>query len=168
MRFIGVDPGARFTGVAVLESDGTFSQHGEYASALDVWRVIEREAKLPHDPDDSLAIILEDLLGSGERNRFITTTIKIVGYIYWRCIEATLSVFLVPNQARLANIGNVPAEITGKDERSAAAHALTARERWPQICRKVLPFGITSKRLIDYGRLRAHVSVFTDIVTVSL
>lgn len=127
MRFIGVDPGANYTGVAVLEDDGTFSAHREFGSPLDAWRMIYAETR----KDPNTTIILEDLLGSGRRDSFITKTLKVVGYLYWRCIESVLSVILVPNQRRIANVQNVPDDITGKDERAAAAHALTARERWP-------------------------------------
>lgn len=130
MRFIGIDPGANFTGVAVLESNGTFSVHCELAMPLDVWHLIETETTKEHDPDDGVSIVLEDFLGGGSLNRYKLTTIKIVGYIYWRCLEAGIAVLLVPNQARLSNVSNVPEEITGKDEISAAAHALTAQERW--------------------------------------
>lgn len=130
MRCIGVDPGAKFTGVAILESDGAFSDHREFALPLDAWHFIEVEAVKEHDPDDGVVVALEDFLGGGVLNRWKLTTIKIVGYIYWRCLEAGVSVLLVPNQVRLANVANVPNTITGKDEIAAAAHALTARERW--------------------------------------
>lgn len=131
MRFIGVDPGAINTGVAVLEGDGTFSVHGEYANPLDVWATIRNECARIHDPDNSAIVILENFLGSGRLNNYKYVTIRIVGYLYWRCLEAAIPVRLIPNQARLANVGNVPEQITGKDEIAAAAHALTARERWP-------------------------------------
>ena len=130
MRFIGVDPGANYTGVAVLESDGHFSVHAEFGCPTDVWELICRECVKSHDPDDGTTVILEDFLGAGRRDNYVTTTIKIVGYIYWSCIGSAFSVQLVPNQARLPNVRNVPIEITGKDEIAAAAHALSARERW--------------------------------------
>lgn len=129
VRFIAVDPGANYTGVAVLEEDGTFSEHGEYSSPLDVWQVV-RDAN-EKDPRNTI-VIIEDFLGGGSRDKFVTTTLKTLGYIYWRCLECVISAILVPNQARLANVRNVPKEITGKDEIAAAAHALSARERWPR------------------------------------
>jgi len=125
-RYIGVDPGSKFTGIAILEEDGTFSFHGEYDNPVAAWEVIARETD-GHQWD--YVVILEDMLGSGQRDAHIIRTIKLVGYIYYHCIEAGITVELVPNQARLANIGNVPFDITGKDEIAAAAHALSAKER---------------------------------------
>lgn len=126
MRFVAIDPGANFTGVAVLENDGTFSFHGEFADPVLVAERMLREAY--KDPDDTLTIV-EDFLGGGGRDKYVTSTIKVVGYLYLRCREARIRVILVANQQRLANVDNVPAEITGKDERAAAAHALTQREK---------------------------------------
>jgi hypothetical protein len=127
MRYIGVDPGAKFTGLAVLGHDRNFSRHVEipYERTQDVWRIIAFEVMY----DRNTVVILEDLIGSGQRDVHIIRTIKVVGYIYWSCIEEDITVDLVPNQARLANVRNVPSEITGKDEIAAAAHALTALER---------------------------------------
>ncbi len=125
MRFIGVDPGSKYTGIAVLDEDGTFLSHGELSDPIDVWREIYHWS-----PGSGVRIILEDLLGSGRRDAHIARTLKIVGYLENRCREANLTLHLVPNQARLPNVANVPPEITGKDEIAAAAHALSARERW--------------------------------------
>lgn len=124
MRFIGVDPGSIYTGVAVLSFAGRFLFHGEFAYPVDAWYEIWSWS------NKDCRITLEDMLGSGRRDAHISRTLKVVGYIQFRCQEESLTVELVPNQARLANVSNVPPEITGKDEISAAAHALSARERY--------------------------------------
>jgi hypothetical protein len=126
MRYIAIDPGSKFTGIAVLEEDGTFSFHGEYAEPIAAWFIIESESE---DDLVNTTIILEDLIGGGQRDEHITRTIKIVGYFEFHCAESGYRMILVPNQARLANVKNVPSDITGKDEIAAAAHALSARER---------------------------------------
>ena len=126
MRFIGVDPGSNFTGVAVLTEDGTFLYHGEYADPVQAWYYIHHWAM-----GSDAYVVIEDYVGGGYRDTHTTTTIKCVGYLYHRCREAGLEVELVNPQARLSNVANVPAEIAGKDERSAAAHALAYRERNP-------------------------------------
>jgi hypothetical protein len=124
MRYIGVDPGANFTGVAVLEADGSFSLHQELTDPVSVWLVIEDETI-----EGVTQVILEDFIGGGQRDAYVTKTIKTVGYLENRCREAGVSIKLVNPQARLANVENVPKEITGKDEIAAAAHALSERER---------------------------------------
>lgn len=126
MRYIGVDPGSKFTGLAILEEDGTFSLHGEYENPIEVWLIIEAEGETDWE---NVTIILEDLIGGGQRDEHITRTIKIVGYLQFHCEESGYRYILVPNQARLANVMNVPFSIPGKDEIAAAAHALSAKER---------------------------------------
>lgn len=124
MRFIGVDPGSNYTGVAVLEEDGTFSFYHEYNDPIEVVRAIFRLS----DPID--IIVIEDFIGGGQRNTYSSRTLRIVGYLFFRLVEAHRKVKLVVNQRRLANVKNVPPEITGKDEKAAAAHALSEREEW--------------------------------------
>lgn len=126
MRYIGVDPGANFTGVAVLEVPDTFLFHAEFSDPTEVMIAIQRFA----GPGDR--VIVEAMLGGGNRDAHIVKTIEVVGYVYYSCKEIGIEVEKVPNQARLANVKNVPSEITGKDEISAAAHALTAQERRPR------------------------------------
>jgi hypothetical protein len=123
MRYIGVDPGAKFTGVAVLEVPSTFLYHAEFDDPTEVMLAIQRYAQ----PGDK--VIVEAMLGGGGRDTYIVSTIEVVGYVYYSCIEIGIEVEKVPNQARLANVANVPKTITGKDEVSAAAHALSAEER---------------------------------------
>lgn len=128
MNFFGVDPGANFTGLAVLNDNGEFVFHSEYADPIGVWNRID----WMYDRSCDDVIVLENFVGGGGRDEFVTRTIKVVGYIENRCREAGYHLVLVNPQARLANVANVPAEITGKDEIAAAAHALSARERWPK------------------------------------
>lgn len=130
MRFIGVDPGANFTGVAVLHSEsGNFVYHGEFADPVEAWYRINWNYDMIIGDD---VVVLEDFVGGGGRDECVTKTIKTVGYIENRCREERYRVLLVNPQARLANVSRVPAEITGKDEIAAAAHALSAKERWPK------------------------------------
>ena len=126
MRYFAVDPGANFTGIAILSESGEFEFHGEYADPVDAWKRIDwnYDHALRND-----VIILEDFVGGGSRDVNVTRTIKILGYLENRCREEGYRVELVNPQARLANVRNVPAWITGKDEIAAAAHALSARER---------------------------------------
>lgn len=128
MRIVGVDPGSIYTGIAVLDPDGDFSFHDEFESPLPVWSTINRQ--LEYSPLE-LVVVLEDFVGSGRHDAHMLRTIKIVGYIQWRCHEGQVPVELVKNQERLANVQNVPSFITGKDEIAAAAHALSYRERNP-------------------------------------
>jgi hypothetical protein len=74
-------------------------------------------------------VILENILGSGPRDHYIQRTIEILGYIDNSCRGLGIPCERVPQQARLANVKNVPAYIHGKDERAAAAHVLSYRER---------------------------------------
>jgi hypothetical protein len=125
MRIIGVDPGANFTGIAVLDdTTGEFEFWGESDDPVVIWEFIALYAR-----DGVAIVILEDMLGSGRRDEYIQRTIEVLGYLDNRCREAGVEVQRVPQQARLANVRNVPPEIRRKDERSAAAHALSYRER---------------------------------------
>lgn len=130
MRFIGVDPGANFTGIAILHAEsGNFIYHAEFADPLDVWNRIDWHYDTIIGDD---VICLENFIGGGGRDEYVTKTIKTVGYLEHRCREAGYHLILVNPQARLANVANVPPEIHGKDEIAAAAHALSAKERWPK------------------------------------
>lgn len=124
MRIIGVDPGANFTGIAVLDAaSGEFEFWAESDEPVAIWEFIHLYAG-PHT-----IVVIEDMLGSGRRDTFIQRTIEVLGYLVYRCKEAGLTVVRVAQQARLANVKNVPKQIRRKDERSAAAHALSYRER---------------------------------------
>lgn len=125
MRIIGIDPGANFTGIAVLDADtGEFEFWAEADDPIVIWEFI---ATFCHS--EECEIVLEDMLGGGRRDEYIQRTTEVLGYLDNRCREAGLHVERVPQQARLANVKNVPKEIRRKDERSAAAHALSHRER---------------------------------------
>lgn len=131
MRFIAVDPGANFTGIAVLENKtGKFLFHGEYDDPVDAWLRISWNYDSVLNDD---LVVLENFIGGGQRDEYVTKTIKTVGYIEHHCRESGYHVVLVNPQVRLSNVKNVPDEITGKDEIAAAAHALSARERWPRV-----------------------------------
>lgn len=124
MRIIGIDPGANYTGIAVLDArTGEFEFWAESDHPIVIWEFIALYGRTRS------VIVIEDMLGSGRRDTFIQRTIEILGYLYHRCKEAGLMVERVPQQARLANVKNVPDTIKRKDERSAAAHALSYRER---------------------------------------
>lgn len=130
MRFIAIDPGSNLTGVAILSESGVFVFHSEYDDPIKVWHVIDWN--YDHALRDDV-IVIENFIGGGSRDEHVTRTIKIVGYLENRCREEGYRVYLVNPQARLANVANVPREIIGKDEIAAAAHALSARERWPYL-----------------------------------
>lgn len=124
LRIIAIDPGANFTGIAVLDdATGDFDFWAESDDPVVIWEFIE----LYHHQGD--VVLLEALLGSGRRDEFIVRTIEVIGYLDNRCREAGITVERVPQQARLANVRNVPRKIKRKDERAAAAHALSHRER---------------------------------------
>jgi hypothetical protein len=121
---IGVDPGAKFSGLAV-DLDGQFVFWLESDDPVVLWEVIEINAA----EHKELVVVLEDILGEGPRGSSIQRTIEILGYIYHRCREAGIPCERVPNQVRLANVKRVPNYIRRKDERAAAAHVLSYRER---------------------------------------
>jgi len=131
LRYIGIDPGAKFTGIAVYDTSvEQFIYHAEMANPVAVVQAIQEYVENDaSEPEDESVVVLEDFLGSSPRDENVVATIKIVGYVYWTCKELGIIVVLVPNQARLANVANVPCDITGKDELAAAAHALSAKER---------------------------------------
>jgi hypothetical protein len=124
MRVIGVDPGAVYTGVAILDSDGKFIYWNESDDPVVIWVAIEEACRYGEG-----VVVVEDFLGSGRRNEYTQRTTEALGYIYHRCREEGITVERVPQQARLANVMNVPKEISRKDEKAAAAHALSYRER---------------------------------------
>lgn len=124
MYYIGIDPGSNYTGLAILSGD-VFVYHREYIDPVLLWT--EMEALI--DTQTCLAAI-EDMLGTGRRDKHIVRTIKVLGYLEYRFREqGRIKPEIVPQQVRLAYVSLVPKNITGKDEKSAAAHALALRER---------------------------------------
>jgi hypothetical protein len=115
VTYIGIDPGAVYTGIAVYEN-GTWLEWHEYTDPVDVWQVIR---KFPY-----ATVILENFIGSGRLNNYRKKTIMVLGYVYYRCREYGVMTALVTPQKRKAYVSEVPAEIIGKDEIAAAAHVL--------------------------------------------
>lgn len=137
MYYIGIDPGAIYTGLAMLTAvpdpgdTYTFDFHKEYSDPVELWIDLLDFNVLNHP----CRIAIENMLGSGRRDNNITQTIKVLGYLeyrlqeYGRLFGSDLVVEIVPQQVRLAYVSLVPKTITGKDEISAAAHAIAIRER---------------------------------------
>ena len=125
MQIIGLDPGAKFTGMAILDCDTSeFALWLESDDPTVIWHVLaEYYRKGDH-------IVLEAMLGGGRRDEWIQRTIEVLGYLKYRAKEAGYSVEEAPNQMRLANVSKVPKFIRGKDAVSAAAHALSHKERY--------------------------------------
>lgn len=125
MRICGVDPGAIFTGLAIWSTQiNCFTVHCESEDPVVIWSLIQDETEY-----DTAVIVVEDYLGTGRRSSYSQRTTEVLGYIYNRAREEGIPVERPGSQARLANVANVPRDITGKDEISAAAHALSYRER---------------------------------------
>lgn len=130
MRIIGIDPGAIYTGIAVLEND-EFTYWNESDDPVVIWVAIEEACRYGEG-----TVVVEDYLGTGRRSSYSQRTTEVLGYIYHRCREEGIPVERVPQQARLANVANVPKAISRKDEKSAAAHALSYRERGDIVAKK--------------------------------
>ena len=124
MLFAGADPGARNTGVAIMD-DKRFVMWAEFADPIEAMVVIRTHAAM----DPSMVMIVEAFIGSGRLNKRRIRTIEIVGYLFFACEELGLEVVRQVNQVRLPSVRLVPAAIRGKDERAAAAHVLAYRER---------------------------------------
>lgn len=172
MYYIGIDPGAKFTGIAIIDSSknekNEFVFHREYDDPVHLFcdlldfgvLVISR-----------CRIAIEDMLGSGRRDDNIVRTIKVLGYLENRLREygiiytCDLVVELVPQQARLAYVSLVPKNITGKDEISAAAHALALRER-SKLC-SLSRRSLTSPRHIILRVYRRYIRALGCTVTTT-
>lgn len=130
MYYIGIDPGSKLSGLAILD-EMIFVHHKEYEDPVNLWLDIVDGNFLSHP----CRIALEDMVGSGRRDENINRTMKVLGYLQFRIAEygilnsIDLVLELVVQQFRLAYVSLVPKYITGKDEKSAAAHALALRER---------------------------------------
>lgn len=124
MYFIGIDPGANYNGLAILNDD-VFVFHDEYWSPVKLWGKIEPLVALGKD---QVHTVVEDMIGGGRRDVFIKKTILALGYFQNRLIEADAYVEVTVPNARKAYVSQVPTSWR-KDERSAGAHALALRER---------------------------------------
>lgn len=124
MYYIGIDPGANYSGIAIL-NDETFVESGEFANPCELWELAEEY--IEYNP--TTWTVIEDFLGSGASNTYRKKTVMALGYFQYRCAEIDANYEVVPQQTRLAYVKLVPYEISGKDEKSAAAHALALRER---------------------------------------
>ena len=128
MRIIGIDPGAKFTGIAVLNATtGEFEFWAESDDPVAIWEMVVGQLMHGYDGEE-VHIVIEDILGGGRRDEYVQRTIEVLGYLYNRCREIKLRVTRVAPQARLANVSRVPKKIRGKDEKAAAAHALSYKE----------------------------------------
>jgi hypothetical protein len=126
MLVVGVDPGANFTGIAIYDTEkNRFTEWNESEDPVVIGATIVNAIR----PYTDGVVVVEDYLGAGRRSTYSQRTTEVLGYIYHRCREEGITVERVPQQARLANVANVPKEISRKDEVSAAAHALSYRER---------------------------------------
>lgn len=124
IRYIGIDPGYNMSGLAVMRAE-RFVFWLETHDPCVLLDVIRQNARMP----GSMLVLLEDYLGEGPRNRYNKRTIEVIGYVKFNCYDAGIPVELVPQQQRLANVALVPEYIHGKDERAAAAHVLSYREK---------------------------------------
>jgi hypothetical protein len=124
LRYAGIDPGANFTGVAIHNGD-RFIAHGEFDDPVDAMWFIDRNC--PNSRD--LVTIVEAFTGTGRLNKRRIRTIEIVGYCYNRCRERGITVVRQRSDVRLPCVSLVPPEISGKDEKAAAAHVLAHLER---------------------------------------
>lgn len=127
MYYVGVDPGANFSGLAVLDGQtNSFTEYGAFERPTELWHVLREWISLG---TDCVTVAIEDFLGSGASNTYRKKTVMALGYIQYRCEESGADIEVVPQQVRLAYVGLVPSEITQKDEIAAAAHALALQER---------------------------------------
>lgn len=126
MYYFGIDPGANYSGLAILDND-IFVLNGEYSEPVSLWFALE--PWVSHFPPDEICGVIEDFLGSGASNIYRKKTVMALGYFQYRMSEFNVDLEIVPQQARLAYVSLVPKKINGKDEISAAAHALALRER---------------------------------------
>ena len=123
MYFIGIDPGANFNGLAILNDD-VFVFHDEYSDPVKLWQKIEPLAA----NRDEAHFVVEDFIGGGRRDSFVKRTIEALGYFRHRLLEAHAYAEVVVPDARKPYVSLVPIAWR-KDERSAGAHALALRER---------------------------------------
>lgn len=123
MLYIGVDPGAIYSGIAVYATSKNrkpwFSFWSEHGDPVVIARWIRHQSN-----SQKSIVVLENMIGGGFRDSNIVKTIKIVGFIQYYCSDQGIKCELVNPQARLAFVSLVPPEIHGKDEKSAAAHAM--------------------------------------------
>lgn len=126
MYYFGIDPGANYSGLAILNDD-VFVYSGEHAKPVDLWFALEEW--VTYLPPDQICGVIEDFLGSGASNTYRKKTVMALGYFQYRMSEFNVDVEVVPQQFRLAYVKLVPRQISGKDEIAAAAHALALRER---------------------------------------
>lgn len=113
--YIGIDPGAIYTGV-VMHDGEKFVRHFETESPLEVWNAISIA--------NPTAVIAEDFTGSGRLNKYRKRTIMVLGYIQFRCEEAGIYIVVQKNDVRLPYVRYVPSDIKGKDEVAGAAHVV--------------------------------------------
>lgn len=125
MYYIGVDPGANFTGVVTHDGE-KFTRWKEFLDPVAVWREIEA----PLEAGWEVTVILEDFTGTGRLNRYRKKTMEVLGYIRFRCNEARerfgsqLRCVIQIQQRRKPYVSAVPKAIVGKDEIAAAAHVI--------------------------------------------
>lgn len=124
MYFIGIDPGANYSGLAILNDD-VFVFHDEYHDPVKLWQKIEPLAAMNRD---EAHFVVEDFIGGGRRDVYVKKTILALGYFQHRLIEIGAYVEVIVPDARKAYVSLVPMAWR-KDERAAGAHALALRER---------------------------------------
>jgi len=123
IRIIGIDPGAIYSGFALYDHEAAeFTQWGETEDPCVLMQFIVL--------NQPAVVALEDFIGAGVLNKERNRTIQILGYVRFSCTEQQISCYVRPPQRRLAYVSKVPRQINRKDERSAAAHALSFLEEF--------------------------------------
>jgi hypothetical protein len=124
---VGIDPGSNYTGFAVYDATAkAFVMTGESDDPVIIWDAVQ--AVILSEEPEAVHFAVEGFYGNGLRNKEGVRTTELVGYFYERAREAGYPVEKRGSQARLANVSEVPKNVTGKDEKSAAAHALAYAE----------------------------------------